>query len=176
MYNLKQLRRLRWIVLAAVLLGIAASIAMNVLHAPDNLAAQLVSAGPPLAVFVSLELISRIPSTSRGLSWARVVGAAVVALGAAAISYWQQRSAVIDLGFQPWEATIWPTIIDGSMIVASVSLVEVVRKIRQLAEPAPTAQLRGVVDQFESPAALAYRAARAQLGRGEVAVNGSKPA
>ena len=36
------------------------------------------------------------------------------------------------LGFAMWEAMIWPVIIDGIMIVASVSLVEVVRKVRQL--------------------------------------------
>jgi hypothetical protein len=163
MYNLKQLRRLRWLVLVTVLLGIGASIAMNVLHAPSNPAARLVAAGPPLAVFFALELIARIPSSSKGLTWFRIAGAVVVALGAATISYAQQRAAVRGLGFADWESFIWPLIIDGLMVVASVSLVEVVRKIRQLdgtgSAPSSPARLRVVGDEFESEEALAYRAA-----------------
>lgn len=162
MYDLKQLRRLRWLVLAAVLLGIGASIAMNVLHAPDNLAARLVAAGPPLAVFFALELIARIPSSSKGLTWFRIAGAVVVALGAATISYAQQRAAVRGLGFLDWESYVWPLIVDGLMIVASVSLVEVVRKIRQLdgsaLHPVGFVPLR-VGEVPESQEALAYRAA-----------------
>src|SRR5574342_328583 len=162
MYNLKQLRRLRWLVLVTVLLGIGASIAMNVLHAPNNPAARLVAAGPPLAVFFALELIARIPSSSKGLTWFRIAGAVVVALGAATISYAQQRAAVRSLGFAEWESFIWPLIIDGLMVVASVSLVEVVRKIRQLDGSA--AGLAGLMplrvgDVPESAEALAYRAA-----------------
>lgn len=182
MHNLKQLRRLRWLVLVAVLAGIAASVAMNVLHAPDNLAARLVSAGPPLAVFAALELIARIPSSSQGLTRARIAGAVAVAGGAAAISYAQQRAAVHELGFAMWEATIWPTIIDGMMVVASVSLVEVVRKVRQVtAESEPVsspARLRLVNDQHESPETLAYRAEVARMRResGVASLNGNKPA
>lgn len=164
MYNLKQLRRLRILVFITVLLGIGASIAMNVLHAPDNPAARLVAAGPPLAVFFALELIARIPSSSKGLSAFRVVGAVVVALGAASISYAQQMAAVRGLGFAMWESYIWPLIIDGLMVVASVSLVEVVRKIRELdgtgtAATISPARLRVVSGLPESPEALAYRAA-----------------
>lgn len=163
MYNLKQLRRLRILVFITVLLGIGASIAMNVLHAPDNPAARLVAAGPPLAVFFALELIARIPSSSKGLSAFRVVGAVVVALGAASISYAQQMAAVRGLGFAMWESYIWPLIIDGLMVVASVSLVEVVRKIRELdgtaTAPGSPARLRVVSGLPESPEALAYRAA-----------------
>lgn len=163
MYNLKQLRRLRWLVLVTVLLGIGASIAMNVLHAPANPAARFVAAGPPLAVFFALELIARIPSSSKGLTAFRIAGAVVVALGAATISYAQQRAAVRGLGFADWESFIWPLIIDGLMVVASVSLVEVVRKIRLIDGTASgatsPAQLRIVNDQHEAPEALAYRAA-----------------
>jgi len=183
MHDLKQLRRLRWMVLITVLAGIAASIAMNVLHAPDSLAAQLVSAGPPLAVFGALELVVRIPSSSRGLSALRIAGAAVVALGAAAISYAQQRAAVHELGFDQWESYIWPLIIDGIMVVASVSLVEVVRKIRQIVASevealTPTARLRAAADVHESPEVLAYRTEVAKMRResGLAAMNGNSKA
>lgn len=164
-YNLKQLRRLRWIVTAAVIAGIGASIAMNVLHAPDTLTARLVSAGPPLAVFGALELISRIPSSSRGLSFWRIAGAGVIASGAAAISYAQQRAAVMGLGFAEWEAWIWPLIIDGLMVVASISLVEVVRLIRNLVNGGEALMQMSPARQVqveESAEVLAYRAAMAK--------------
>jgi uncharacterized protein DUF2637 len=172
MYNLKQLRRLRWIVLVVVVVFIAASVAVNAMHAPPTLAARLVSAGPPLAVFAALELITRIPHTSRARAWARVSGAATVAVGAAAISYAQQRAAVGDLGFATWEASIWPLIIDGLMVIASVSLVEVIAAIR-IAEVAATRSVtfarpvRGGDGAVigESPETVRYRAAVEQMRR-----------
>ena len=167
--TLNQLRRLRWTVLAVVLAGIAASIAMNVLHAPDTLAARLVSAGPPLAVFASLELIARIPSSGRWTTFFRVMGAVIVAGGAAAISYAQQKAAVMALGFAEWESFIWPTIIDGLMIVASVSLVEVVRLIRNMTnsnlmivEPVAGPGRVPQLQVEESAEVLEYRAAMAR--------------
>jgi len=180
MYNLKQLKRLRWLVLIAVLLGIAASIAMNVLHAPPSLVARLASAGPPVFVFASLELIARIPGSGKWLTRARITGATVVAVGAASISYAQQRAAVHGLGFAEWEAWIWPLIIDGFMVVASVSLVEVVRKIRQMTDPAAGAasptKLRAAADLQESAEVLAYRASVAKMRQESklAAMNGSK--
>jgi len=170
-YTLKQLNRLRWVVLVVVLIGIGASIAMNILHAPDSLAARLVSAGPPIAVFAALELIARIPSSGRWTTVFRIAGAAVIACGAAAISYAQQRAAVVGLGFAGWEAMIWPLIVDGLMVVASVSLVEVVRLIRNVTNPAgavaegPALLGRMPAPQLqveESAEVLAYRAEMAK--------------
>ncbi|HTE67054.1 MAG TPA: DUF2637 domain-containing protein [Candidatus Binatia bacterium] len=180
MHNLKQLRRLRWAVLVVVLCGIAVSVAVNVLHAPDNSTARLIAGVPPLAVYGALELVVRIPSSSRWLSALRISGATIVALGAATISYAQQRAAVRELGFAMWEAMIWPVIIDGIMVVASVSLVEVVRKMRQLTAEeieavTPAAKLRAAADVHESPEVLAYRADVAKMRRESnlVAMNGN---
>jgi len=185
MYNLKQLRRLRWIVLIVVLAGIGASVAMNVLHAPNNPAARFVSALPPIAVFGALELMTRIPSSGKLMSAVRIFGATIVAFIAIAISYAQQMAAIIDLQFPEWEARLWPALIDGFMIVASVSLVEVVRKIRDMEVAAvgtvPTAsQVR--VDEREDSKSLEYRQAvaadreRLRKESSLVAMNGSKPA
>jgi hypothetical protein len=181
--TLTQLRRLRWFVLVVVLAGIGASVAMNVLHAPDNHWARFVAALPPLAVFGCLELVVRIPSSSKGLSTVRIGGASLVAAGAVAISYAQQRAAISDLDFPAWEAMIWPVIIDGMMIVASVSLVEVVRLIRRQSAPAaaaaasPVAVARVLADRLEAPATLAYREAQRSLRElsSVQALNGHKP-
>lgn len=174
MHSVKQLRRLRVLVLIVVLAGIGSSVAMNVLHAPDNRAARFVASLPPLAVFGCLELIARIPSSSRGLTAFRIFGAAIVASGAATLSYAQQYAAVLGLGFPHWQSMIWPGVIDGTMVVASVSLVEVVRKIRQMTDQPSKA--REWADQFETPATLAYRDGQRKL-REESAVaalNGGK--
>lgn len=136
MYNLSQLRRLRWFVGFTVAAGIAASVAMNVFHAPTGGWARFAAAAPPLLAFGSIELIARIPTIGKWFTRFRNFGAAMVALGAASISYWQQKAAILGLGFQEWESWVWPATIDGFMVVATLSLVAVTHKIRELhAEP-----------------------------------------
>jgi peptidoglycan/LPS O-acetylase OafA/YrhL len=180
--TLTELKRLRWVVLAVVLACIFSSVAMNVLHAPDNVWARFVGALPPLAVFGCLELTARIPSSTRWLTIVRIVGATIVAGGAAYLSYFQQFAAIMDLGFPHDQALIWPGVIDGTMIVASVSLVEVIRKIRQMtaSDQTPKVTRVDVRDvQFETQA-QAYREAAQKLGIQQLqvpaAVNGSKSA
>ncbi|OKI45728.1 hypothetical protein A6A27_37955 [Micromonospora sp. CB01531] len=56
-----QLRRLRWAVRSTLALGVAASVAANVLHARPNPISQIIAAWPPLALLLTVELISRVP-------------------------------------------------------------------------------------------------------------------
>lgn len=147
--QLARFRRMRWIVFAGVLAGISVSVALNVLHAPPTLVGRLISAWPPIALFCGIELISRIPATSRWLSIFRVLATLVVAGVAGSVSYVHMMGAVAEYGGETgWQVTIWPLSVDGLMAAAAVSLVEVVRKIRTLelaleqeqeaAESAPT--------------------------------------
>lgn len=141
--SLTHLRRLRWGVLAAVVAGIATSVSMNVLDAPANPIARAIAAFPPLALFAGIELISRIPSSNRWLSIGRVLGTLAVAGVAGSISYVSMVGTVEHYGMTDWRARIFPVSVDGLMLVATLSLVEVVRKIRQLeaaqaTTPAPT--------------------------------------
>lgn len=184
-YTLRQLQWLRALVSLTVLVGIGISVAMNVLNAPPTLTAQIVSTIPPILVFGAIELIARIPAIGKLLTYGRIIGACVVASGAASISYAHQRAAVLGLGFQEWESYIWPAIIDGFMIVASVSLVSVVTLIRQkkIADE-PVVQRRKQADAGlkETPAAIKYRLAAAQqrietpVLVPQTVLNGSKPA
>lgn len=180
--KLRELRRLRWVVLIVVLAGIATSVALNVMHAPHNNAARFVAALPPLAVFGVIELVSRIPSSSRLLSATRVLASFVVSSGGAAVSYVQQLRFVESLGFDRWVSQTIPVIIDGTMVVATLSLVEVVRKIRQVkevqeAEAESPAQRRLANDAHESPATLAYRRDVEKLRRDSAvaSLNGKSP-
>ena len=64
----RRLGRLRWGVRAILCLGVAASIAANVLHARPDLISQIIAAWPPLALLLTVELISRVPADRRGLA------------------------------------------------------------------------------------------------------------
>lgn len=181
-YTMRQLQWLRALVFVTVLVGIVISVAMNVLNAPPTRTAQIVSAVPPILVFGAIELIARIPGIGKWFTRARIAGAGIVAAGAAAISYTHQRAAVLDLGFSEWESYVWPTIIDGFMIVASMSLVSVVTLIRQLKNSTDTGVRRNRdAGVKESPNAIAYRNAVAAHQFQPVVIpqtvlNGSKPA
>src|SRR5688572_28118999 len=50
-----QLRRVRWAVRGTLLLGVAASVAANVLHARPDPVAQIIAAWPPLALLLTVE-------------------------------------------------------------------------------------------------------------------------
>ncbi|MDH6465656.1 hypothetical protein M2302_005858 [Micromonospora sp. A200] len=83
----RHLRRLRWAVRAVLALGVAASIAANVLHARPNPISQVISAWPPLALMLTVELISRVPTHQRVLVVLRLLAAAPIA----AIAAWWGR-------------------------------------------------------------------------------------
>jgi uncharacterized protein DUF2637 len=144
--TIRHLKRLRWGVLATVVAGIATSVAMNILDAPDNTIARAIAAFPPLALFAGIELISRIPSSNRWLSVGRILGTLAVAGVAGSISYSSMVGTVEAYGLDGWRAVIFPISVDGLMLVATLSLVEVVRKIRQLesVQPAPAPVVRAV--------------------------------
>lgn len=129
--RLAELKRLRWIVLGVVAVGIAVSVAINVLHAQDHIVARLLSAWPPLALFGAIELISRIPTSGRALSAGRIIGALIVGGVGLAVSYSHMKGEV-EKYEGAWQALIWPASVDGLMIVAGLSLIEVVRKIRAM--------------------------------------------
>lgn len=145
---LASLRRLRWVVLAVVAVGIAVSVAINVLHAQDSVVARLLSAWPPLALFGAIELISRIPTSGRMLSAGRIIGALIVGGVGLAVSYSHMYGEVGKYEGN-WQAIIWPASVDGLMIVAGLSLIEVVRKIRTI--EGEIAEIREAAEQAEQP-------------------------
>src|SRR5690348_14183308 len=85
---LPQLRRVRWAVRATLVLGVAASVVANILHALDNPISQAIAAWPPLALLLTVELISRVPVHRRSLAVARLLATATIAGIAAWVSYW----------------------------------------------------------------------------------------
>jgi hypothetical protein len=120
------------------------------MHAPGGIVARSIGGTPPIFLFLCIELIARIPATSRLLGIGRVIGSVAVAGLAFAISYQQQMEFIHNIGYAGWVAYAYPVIVDGAMMVATLSLVEVTRKVRGLRAElgdmadAPAAAMRAV--------------------------------
>ena len=139
--ELARYRRVRWAVRGALVLGVGASVAANVLHARPNPISQTISAWPPLALLLTVELVSRVPMHRRSLAVLRVVATAVIAGIAAWVSYWHMQDVGVRYGETPVSAYLLPISVDGLIVVASICLVELAGRIRQLEGVAGAPQL-----------------------------------
>jgi len=126
---------LLWACRAVVLAAAGFSIWANVLHAKPGTVPVLFAAAPPLIVIGAWELVSRIPILKDRpwyRRWVRPIVTFGLAAGAAYLSYRHQRSAVLRYT-EDWQAaTILPGLIDGLMIIASVSVFELNDRIAEL--------------------------------------------
>jgi Protein of unknown function (DUF2637) len=129
---LPQLRRVRWAVRTTLTLGVAASVAANVLHARPNPISQAIAAWPPLALLLAVELISRVPMHRRSLAYARLLATAAIASIAAWVSYWHMAGVASRYGETGASAYLLPLSVDGLIVVASVCLVELAGRIREI--------------------------------------------
>ncbi|MGC9668500.1 DUF2637 domain-containing protein [Planosporangium sp. 12N6] len=125
-----RLRRLRWAVRATLTLGVAASVAANILHAQPNPVSKVIAAWPPLALLLTVELISRVPVHRRALAGVRLAATATIASIAAWVSYWHMVGVAARYGETGPSPYLLPLSVDGLVIVASVSLVEIAGRIR----------------------------------------------
>lgn len=139
MSDLPGLRRVRLAVRATLTLGLAASLAANILHAQPNPVSQVIAGWSPLALLLTVELISRIPVDRRGLAVVRLAATAAIAGIAAWVSYWHMVGVALRAGETDSAAHLLPLSVDGLVIVASVSLVELAGRIRVAARPASPA-------------------------------------
>jgi len=128
--DLTQLRRFQWAVRAALALGVAASVCANVLHARHNLIAQTIAAWPPLALMLAVELISRVPVYRRALATLRILATVCIAGIAAYVSYFHMAAVVARYGEHQPNPYLLPISVDGLIVVASVSLVELAGRVR----------------------------------------------
>jgi DNA-binding CsgD family transcriptional regulator len=125
-----QLIRVRWGVRGALFLGVATSVAANVLHARPNPISQAISAWPPLALLLTIELISRIPIHRRSLTAVRLGATASIAGIAAWVSYWHMAGVTARYGEVGAAPYLIPLSVDGLVAVASVCLVELTGRIQ----------------------------------------------
>jgi len=140
--RLAQLRRVRWAVRGTLSLGVAASVAANVLHADPNPVSQVIAAWPPLALLLTVELISRVPVHKRHLAVLRLVATTVIAGIAGWVSYWHMTGVAARYGESGASPYLLPVSVDGLIVVASIWLVELAAHIRNAETPdTPTERL-----------------------------------
>jgi hypothetical protein len=109
---------------------VAASVAANILHADPNPIAQAIAAWPPLALLLTVELISRVPVHRRSLAAVRLGATAAIAGIAAWVSYWHMAGVAARYGETGAAPYLLPLSVDGLVVVASVSLVELAGRLR----------------------------------------------
>lgn len=141
---LPQLRRVRWAVRATLTLGVAASVVANTLHAQDNPISQAIAAWPPLALLLTVELISRVPVHRRSLAVARLGATATIAGIAAWVSYWHMAGVAARYGEAGASPYLLPLSVDGLIVVASICLVELGGRI-SMVESATAPAARAIV-------------------------------
>jgi len=91
-----------------------------------------------LALLLTVELTSRIPMHRPLLATLRVTSTAVIAGIAAWVSYWHMKEVAVRYGETSVSAYLLPISVDGLIVVASVSLVELAGRIRMLEEARST--------------------------------------
>jgi hypothetical protein len=139
---------------ATLVLGVAASVVANVLHALDNPISQAIAAWPPLALLLTVELISRVPVHRRSLAAARLVATATIAGIAAWVSYWHMAGVAARYGETGASPYLLPLSVDGLIVVASICLVELGGRISALeneAAPSPNKVAAPPADETAIP-------------------------
>ncbi|MBQ1017995.1 DUF2637 domain-containing protein [Micromonospora sp. D93] len=126
-----RLQRMQWAVRATLTLGVAASVTANILHAQTNPISQAIAAWPPLALLITVELVTRVPVHRRALGVLRVIAASAIAGIAAWISYHHMVGVVAQYGETGTVPYLLPLSVDGLIIVASISLVELAARRRE---------------------------------------------
>jgi hypothetical protein len=148
--SLAQLRRLRWAVRGVLVLGVAASITANVLHAEPNTISQVIAGWPPLALLITIELVARVPVHRTWLANIRRLATTGIAGIAAWVSYWHMAGVASRYGEHGASPFLLPLSVDGLVVIASVSLVELAGRIRDEAPELVAEQPEPVADDMTS--------------------------
>jgi hypothetical protein len=135
--RMRELVRLRWAVRGVLIFGLAASIAANVLHARPNPTSQMISAWPPLSLLLTVELVSRVPVHRWWRTTIRVLATGSVAGIAAWVSYGHMAEVARRFGETGQTPYLLPVSVDGLIIVASICLVELTGRVRDVKASRP---------------------------------------
>jgi hypothetical protein len=137
MFTKSNLVHLRWLCRGIIGGTGMFSIWANVLHVIlVTIPSIIFAAAPPVVVLLGWEMVSRIP-IREDAKWyvklVRPVATGLIAFGGAWLSYWHQRAAIYRYNSgDEQNAAILPLLIDGLMIVSSVSVYEINARIRAM--------------------------------------------
>ena len=124
-----ELRRLQVGARLALAAGIAASLAANVAAAEPTMTGRVVAGWSPVALFVTVELITRLPARAGALALGRLTATGTVAAIAAWISYHHIVAVALAAGESPTSARLLPFSVDGMILAASLTLVDISRRL-----------------------------------------------
>lgn len=111
---------------ATLAVGMAASLGANAYSSAHTVLGVIVAAFPPVALFVTMELMLRIPAKQSRVRRCVVRVALVsVVLVAAWVSYWHIVDLVMDAGQHGITPYLYPAIVDAPMVIASLMLNDV---------------------------------------------------
>lgn len=122
----------RWVIIGSALFSVWA----NVLHAGTfEVVTWIFAAAPPVVVLVGWEMVSRIPIFRDApwfRRWIRPLVTLAIFFGGAWLSYWHQVDAIGRYTTDTEAAHILPALIDGLMVIASVSVYELNAHLRDV--------------------------------------------
>jgi hypothetical protein len=172
---------IRWAVRATLCLGVAASVAANILHARANPISQTIAAWSPLALLATVELISRVPVRRKGIAVLRLGVTGALAGIAAWVSYWHMVSVAARYGETGASPYLLPFSVDGLIVVASISLLELAARNTDDAPPVDETPAVDVPPAAGPDVTAPVSAAvapepAARVGRPSLSVNGFAPA
>lgn len=146
---------LSWIVAwAAMIVGIAASLAANVAHAVPTVTGRMIAGWAPVALLLVVEVLAHTPKPRFWLlAWARYIGTAIVAGVAATASYRHMRDLAFASGEDLLTASTLPLSADGLILVSSVSLMVLAheRRLAAATKAAPLPPLLGPMPSQPQP-------------------------
>ena len=148
------LHRIRHGARATLILGIGASLAANMLAADPSIIGRIIAAWSPLALLLTVELLSRVPAAPGWLSRVRVASAASIAGIAAWVSYWHMVEVAAAYGEGAVAAHLLPFSVDGLVIVSSICLMEISQRMAADADDqtdVDEVELHDVEEPIEAP-------------------------
>ena len=126
-------KKLRWFCRVVVLVATGSSVWANWLHSDKNGFAIAINVMPPLLVLLGYEMSSRIPLWEgpwwHPRRWARPGTMFGITIIGAWLSYWHQHDAFFKYSKDAQTALLLPFAIDGLMIIASVSVMDLSDKL-----------------------------------------------
>ena len=165
--QIKALRKTRRMVRVIVTIGIAVSVATNVFGALGDHVAEAIAGWPPVALMLSLEVLTRVPNSKRWGAFGRVTATIGVGFAAGWLSYWHMAATVSQHGEHGGSQYIWPISVDGLMTIAAIALVELGARLRAL-ELSPDEAARVTPEQARvtpEPVVQAQQVVQAEVTR-----------
>lgn len=135
--KLKEFKNIRVACRAIIIFAFLISIYANILYVAHNMTPErvIIATLPPVFVLLCWEVVSRVPLREDAKFLARYGRPAItLALvgGAAWLSYWHQKAAIDRHDENPHTGYVLPLIIDGCMVVISITVNELNVRIEKL--------------------------------------------